>query len=184
MANEVGIRVTVNIPGLEQVRARFSSLPNNFAARYMAAGLRKAAEDSGVLKTLKAMTPKGRTGNLRRSVAVKSKTYVRQGVGFVIVGYKSGRMINEPYDNTKLGYHQGLVEFGTRERFRKTKTGGMASTGKMPVGGKNGKPPVRSTWEMSRGSVESRMVAELSRAFDNAARDLADFIRGRQGRRL
>lgn len=181
MAETVGIRLTIDIPGLEQVRAKFESLPKNFSARYMAAGLRKAAEEGGTLQALKRLTPKGRTGNLRRSAAIKSKTYPRTGVGLAIIGYKSGRKLNEPYDPTKLGYHQGLVEFGTKQRFRISKTGLRVSTGKMPVGGRTGKQPVRTAWETTRSVVESKMVAALQAAFDNAVKDLAAQTRNAQG---
>lgn len=175
MAEQVGIRITANIPGLERIRLAFEQLPNNFAARYMAAGLRKAAQEGGTLQALKANTPKGATGNLKRSIAIKSKTYTRSGVGLVILGYKSGRKMNEPYDPTKLGYHQGLVEFGTKQRFRKSRVDGrQIPTGKMPIGGSTGRPPVRTAWEQTRSAVESKMVAALTKAFENAVKDLAD----------
>lgn len=181
MAEQVGIKLTVNVPGLERVRAAFAALPKNLSARYMAAGLRKAAEKGGTLQALKSLTPRGQTGNLRRSVAIKSKTYARTGIGFAIIGYKSGRKMNEPYDSTKLGYHQGLVEFGTKQRYRKTKDGRQASTGKMPVGGRTGRPPVRSAWESTRNRVESLMVSEMEQAFNNAAKDLASTVKSLQG---
>lgn len=181
MAEEVGIRITTSIPGLESIRNAFLSLPNNLAAKHMAAGLRRAAEKGGTLQALKANTPRGPTGNLRRSIAVKSKRYPRTGVGLVVLGYKSGRKMNEPYDNTKLGYHQGLVEFGTKERFRRAQDGRRISTGKMPVGGSYGRPPVRTAWEQTRSQVESLMVQEMTAAFDKAARELADQIKSLQG---
>jgi HK97 gp10 family phage protein len=177
----VGIRITVGIPGLEEIRNAFLSLPNNLAAKHMAAGLRRAAEKGGTLQALKNNTPRGPTGNLRRSIAIKSKRYPRTGVGLVILGFKSGRKMNEPYDNTKLGYHQGLVEFGTKQRFRKTKDGREVSTGKMPVGGSFGRPPVRTAWEQTRKQVESLMVKEMEEAFGKAARELADQIKSLQG---
>jgi hypothetical protein len=176
---ETGIRITANVPGLERMRALFTGLPKYMAGKHMAAGLRRAAEQGGTLAALKANTPKGPTGNLRRSIAVKSRVYARQGVGIAILGYKSGRKWNEPYDNTKLGYHQGLVEFGTKERFRRTKDGRVVSTGKMPVGGRLGRPPVRSAWEQTRSNVESFLVAEMEKAFNAAVRELASqTIRG------
>jgi HK97 gp10 family phage protein len=173
MAESVGIRITIDVPGLERMRAAFAGLPNALAAKHMAAALKRTAEAGGTLQALKANTPKGPTGNLRRSIAVKSKRYVRAGVGIAILGYKSGRKMNEPYDNTKLGYHQGLVEFGTKQRFRKTKDGRLVSTGKMPVGGRFGRPPVRSAWEQTRSNVESMMVAEMEKAFQAAVKELA-----------
>ena len=89
--------------------------------------------------------------------------------------------MNEKFDNKKLGYHQGLVEFGTKERTRRTKDGGRVSTGKMPVGGSYGRPPVRSAWEQTRERVESMMVEEMKLAFNAAARELADKIKSLQG---
>jgi hypothetical protein len=181
VAESAGIRITTNIPGMEAVRNAFMGLPNRLAAKHMAAGLRRAAEKGGTLQALKANTPRGPTGNLRRSIAVKSKRYPRTGVGVAIIGFKSGRKMNEPYDRTKLGYHQGLVEFGTAERFRRTKDGRLVSTGKMPIGGSFGRPPIRTAWEQTRSQVESLMVAEMTNAFNAAARELADQIRSLQG---
>jgi HK97 gp10 family phage protein len=181
MAETVGIRITMNVPGLEKMRAAFAALPNNLAAKHMAAGLKRAAEQGGTLAALKANTPKGPTGNLRRSIAVKTKKYPRTGVGIAILGYKSGRKMNEPYDNTKLGYHQGLVEFGTKERFRRTEAGLRVSTGKMPVGGSYGRPPVRTAWQLTRSRVEGMIVEEMKKALEAAAREMAAYIKSRQG---
>lgn len=181
MAEQVGISITTSIPGLESIRNAFMALPKNLAAKHMAAGLRRAAEKGGTLQALKSATPRGPTGNLRRSIAIKSKRYPRTGVGLVVLGFRSGRKMNEPYDNTKLGYHQGLVEFGTKERFRKTQGNVRVSTGKMPVGGSYGKPPIRSAWEQTRERVESLMVEEMTAAFSKAARELADQVKSLQG---
>jgi len=175
-----GISITVNVPGLEQIRNQFLALPNNLAAKHQAAALRRAAEQGGTLQALKANTPRGPTGNLKRAIAVKSKRY-RSGVGIAILGFKAGRRQNEDFDKTRLGYHQGLVEFGTKERFRKTKDGRLVSTGKMPVGGYYGRPPIRTAWEQTRSRVERLMVQELTKAFDAAARELADKVRSLQG---
>ena len=182
MANTVGIRVTANLPGLEEVRSELLKFGTNMSAKYTAAALKRAVEQGGTLSALKANTPKGPTGNLRRAAAIKTKRYVRSGVGVAIVGFKSGRKMNEPYDPTKQGYHQGLVEFGTKQRFRKSKVDGrLISTGKMPVGGSKGRPPVRTAWEQTRSAVEGRIVEEMKKAVENAAKDLEYRIRAAQG---
>lgn len=174
MGNQAGIRVSAQIPGIEQIQKEFLQFGKYGSARYIAAGIRKAVENAGVMQAIKGNTPKGPTGNLRRSVGMKSKTYVRTGVGLVIVGYKAGRKWKEPYDPTKQGYHQGLVEFGTKQRFRKSKVDGrLLSTGKMPVGGSYGRPPIRTAWEQKRSAVEAGMLAALRESFDNAAKELA-----------
>lgn len=170
---QAGIKVFAEIPGIEQIRQEFLQFGKYASAKYMAAGIRKAVERAGVLQAIKENTPRGPTGNLRRSVGTKSKTYVRTGVGLVIVGYKAGRKWKEPFDGTKLGYHQGLVEFGTKPRYRRTKDGRQVSTGKMPVGGRTGRPPIRTAWEQKRALVEANMLSALQESFDNAAKELA-----------
>jgi hypothetical protein len=177
----VGIRITTDIPGLDQIRADFLAFGKTYAAKYIASALKNAAEKGGTLEALKDATPRGRTGNLKRSVAVKTKRYVRQGTGVAIIGYKSGRKMNEPYDKTKLGYHQGLVEFGTKERYRVSSGGVRVSTGKMPIGGSYGRPPVRTAWERTRSRVESLLVEEMQKALEAAGREMAGSIKARQG---
>ena len=181
MAEETGIRITADVPGLEQIRKEFLGLGNLLSAKYMASALKKAAEKGGTKEALKAATPRGPTGNLRRAIAVKTKRYPRTGVGIAILGFRSGRKMNEAYDNTKLGYHQGLVEFGTKERFRRTDRGTRASTGKMPIGGSYGRPPIRSAWEQTRERVESLMLEEMKAAFENATREKAARTKSAQG---
>lgn len=180
MAEQVGIRVEVSIPGLEQIQKDFLQFGKYMSARYMAAGLKRAVERGGTVNVLKNLTPKGQTGNLRRAVAIKSKIYLNTGTGIAIVGYRSGRKWKEPYDPTKLGYHQGLVEFGTKQRYRRAAGGLRVSTGKMPVGGSRGRPPVRTAWEMTRAAVESNMLRALQESFDNAAKDLAYKVQSAQ----
>jgi hypothetical protein len=181
---QAGVNVTIDVPGLDEVRERFKQLPKALAARHMAAGLRRAVEKGGTLQALRTNTPRGPTGNLRRAIAVKSKTYIRGGyggVGIAIVGYKAGRKFNDPFDdNTLAGYHQGLLEFGTKERFRRTANRLRVSTGKMPVGGSYKRPPIRTAWEQTRGRVEALMVREMSDAVEAAGRDLAGQVRASQ----
>jgi HK97 gp10 family phage protein len=181
MAEQVGIRITADVPGLEEIRKDFLRLGNTLSAKYMASALRSAAKKGGTEEALKAATPRGPTGNLRRSIAIKSKRYPRTGIGIAILGFRSGRKMNEPFNNEKLGYHQGLVEFGTKERFRRTDRGTRASTGKMPVGGSYGRPPVRTAWEQTREKVESFMVQEMQNALESAAREIADKAKLHQG---
>lgn len=174
---QTGIVISADIsPGLDAVRQALAAYGTVLESKYLASAVRRAAEQAGVLQTLKSLTPRGKTGNLKRSATIKSKRYPRSGVGIAIVGYKSGRRMNEPYDATKLGYHQGLVEFGTAERFRRTAGGFRVSTGRMPRGGKAGRPPVRTTWEQTRSAVESNMIAALSQAAENAAKEVANTV--------
>jgi hypothetical protein len=178
MAEKAEIRITTNIPGLEEVRAKLLKFGSNYAAKYIASALKAAVKEGGTEQALKANTPRGPTGNLKRAVALKSIRYVKDGTGVAIVGYRSGRKMNEPYNRTKLGYHQGLVEFGTKERFRRTKDGRRVSTGKMPIGGSFGRPPLRTAWEQTRSRVEGLILKKMTEAIEAAGRELANETSG------
>jgi hypothetical protein len=109
------LRVDMYFPDMEELRAELKKLPTNLAAKHFGAALRKAVQPG--LTALRQATPKGPTGNLRRSIKTKVKTYPRNGTAVGMVGYSWG--------GENKGYHQGFIEFGTKER--KTK-GPVASS--------------------------------------------------------
>lgn len=119
-----GVDITIEFPELEQIKQAFSALPGNIAAKYMAAALGKAIAPG--FAALKQLTPKGPTGNLRRSIRKKTKRYVKRGAGVALVGYTAApkKKASDLKGNEK-GAHQGFLEFGTKER--KTK-GRIASS--------------------------------------------------------
>lgn len=119
-----GVDVTIDIPELEKIKAAFRTLPPNIAAKYMASALLKSLDPG--LRLLKSLTPKGPTGNLRRSIAKKSKRYAKggKGAGVALAGYVAAPKGKAQKSNQK-GHHQGFLEFGTKER--KTK-GRIASS--------------------------------------------------------
>jgi hypothetical protein len=73
----------------------------------MGSALRKAAKPA--LAALKAITPKGRTGNLRKSSAITVRNYWNQGNAAAFVEHKS----------KKQGKHSSILEHGTKPRFTK-----------------------------------------------------------------
>jgi len=112
------LSVDMYFPDMEELRAELAKLPKNLAAKHFGAALRKAIQPG--LKALRQTTPKGPTGNLRKSIKTKVKTYPRNGTAVGLVGYSWG--------GESKGYHQGFLEFGTKER--KTKKGRFASSWK------------------------------------------------------
>jgi len=58
--------IKITGPDLFELRQAFKQLPKNIAARVIGAGLRRAAKPGE--NALKQITPKGPTGNLRRSI--------------------------------------------------------------------------------------------------------------------
>lgn len=116
-----GIDVKVEIPQLDELREAFRSLPKNIAAKHMGAALRKAVQPG--FSALKAKSPKGPTGNLKRAVSIKVKRYTRNGAAVALAGYVaagSGKAKSAGGGKVRAGkdraFHQGFVEFGTKQR--------------------------------------------------------------------
>jgi Bacteriophage protein of unknown function (DUF646). len=133
MAKELGIKF--ESPLLKQLaadlRERLSGeKAGNVFTKHMVAAI-KAAMKPGVT-LLKQHTPKGPTGNLRRSVKAVAKMYKKDRRWFGAVGYSAtgakSKIHKDGYrTGSNLGYHQGLVEFGTKQRFTKGRFASSAS---------------------------------------------------------
>lgn len=111
------LELSMEFPELTELREQFKTLPKNIAAKHLGAALRKAMAPGQA--ALRKNTPKGPTGNLRKSIKTKIKVYAKNGNAVGLVGYSWG--------GESKGYHQGFLEFGTKER--KTK-GRFASSWK------------------------------------------------------
>lgn len=105
----------------KELRAKLGSgqQADNIFTRHMVAAI-KAAMKPGV-SLLKNETPRGVTGNLKRSVKQVAKMYRKDRVWFGAVGYSAtgakSKIHKDGYrSGSNLGYHQGLVEFGTKQR--------------------------------------------------------------------
>ena len=110
------IELSLEFPDLTQLRNELKQLPSNIAAKHLLAALRAAMKPA--VATLRKNTPKGPTGNLRKSVKFKGVKYTKDGNAVGMVGYSWG--------GGAKGYHQGFLEFGTKERT--TKEGRFASS--------------------------------------------------------
>jgi len=113
MAKQKSSTQTVDMyfPDMTELRAELKKLPENLAAKHLQAALRRAVQPG--LSALRRNTPKGPTGNLRKSIKTKSKSYPKNGTAVAMVGYSWG--------GDKSGYHQGFIEFGTKERKTKSR---------------------------------------------------------------
>jgi len=98
----------MTIEGVEDVLRRFSLLSKSVQKRYLGSSVREVVKE--VVPDIKALTPKGPTGNLRRSVGLKlEKKKTTTAVG--IVGYRSGGG-----SNRELGSHAWWIEHGVKVR--------------------------------------------------------------------
>lgn len=212
-----GIDIEAAFPDLPLLKESFKALPKNISAKYMAAALGKAIEPG--LKALRRTTPRGPTGNLKRSIRKKTKRYVSSGAGVALVGYTAPpRKKAENLKRNEKGYHQGFLEFGTKKRtatkksargfviassygrkqfsvtsgrggklrtpknsfFKSAKKGENLDLGRMPVGGKLGKPPVKTAFESSLPQMRRLLPVEMTLALNRALRDKAALYRGRR----
>lgn len=221
MAKAAGsLELGLEFPELTELREQFKELPKNIAAKHLGAALRKAMAPGQT--TLRKNTPKGPTGNLRKSIKTKIKVYAKDGNAVGLVGYAIGQ--------GSLGYHQGFLEFGTKERktkkgrfasswkssslnssqyvrggftilnpkrgrnagklvtspkppkafFKTAKAGQVVNLGKMPVGGRTGVPPVKTSFNQAQPAMRSLLQQELATRLEKALNE----VKGRVARGL
>lgn len=145
----------------------YAKLPGSVARKHLKAAIRRSIKP--FVPALKAATPRGATGNLRRSVTTVVKFGKKvsrgpneafRGTAFGIVGFsRKGKKKNQKGD------HSVLVEQGTKPRRRKS----GASTGKMPP-----KHMLRDTLAAKKEGILSNLELELGvslqRAIDESKR--------------
>jgi len=104
--------VMAQMTGLDEITAQFKKIGDKkVASLHMGAALRKAAKPA--LEALKSITPKGPTGNLRKSIQITVRNYWNQGNAAAFVEHKSSKRLG------KKGMHSSILEFGTKPRFTK-----------------------------------------------------------------
>ena len=104
--------VMAQMTGLDEITAQFKKIGDKkVASLHMGAALRKAAKPA--LEALKSITPKGPTGNLRKSIQITVRNYWNQGNAAAFVEHKSSKRLG------KKGMHSSILEFGTKPRFIK-----------------------------------------------------------------
>lgn len=117
-----GIRIAFDFPELERIRAELRALGNKEAnAELLGDALEKAITPAQI--RLRELTPEGPTGNLKRAVTSKVKTYPQDGGAVALVGYKRsavGPSASAQGGKVRAGkdraFHQWWLEYGTRPR--------------------------------------------------------------------
>lgn len=124
-----GIDIKVEFPELDKLKRAYEFLPRSIAAKHMGAALNKAIDPA--FRLLKTLTPRGPTGNLRRSIAKKVKRYTGSpksrnpakspGAAVALAGYVAPpRKRSEELGRNQKGSHGGFLEFGTKRRQTKS----------------------------------------------------------------
>ena len=118
------VEIKVEFPELRELQQAFRGFRPNLAKKHMGAAIRRSLKPG--MDALKNTTPKGPTGNLKRAITSKVKTYV-SGNAVGLVGYlAAGSGKKKPAAGGKVqkgkdrAFHAGFLEFGTKERIIKT----------------------------------------------------------------
>jgi hypothetical protein len=110
-------KFATSVEGVEEILRGFTRLSKGVQRKYLGSSVREVVK--AAVPEVKALTPKGPTGNLRRSVGLKlEKKKTTTAVG--IVGYRSNSKANRK--NTELGFHAFWTEQGTKDRYPKSGT--------------------------------------------------------------
>lgn len=198
----------VVFPEIKQIREALRDYPRSIRRKYMKAAFNATAKVG--MDKLRQITPRGPTGNLKKSVVRKAT----QNYG--LAGYAAG---GRKGDEDKKGYHQGFLEFGTKQRrakgriastfgskvagrggrmtiktpgrgknagrlttsspkypksfFKSAPAGQTVDLKRMPVGGRTGKPPVRTAFQTARGQITSVLKQQMSTVLERANKDMA-----------
>lgn len=104
--------VAVTVEGVEGILRGFAGLSKGVQRKYLGSSVREVVKSA--VPEVKALTPKGPTGNLRRSVGLKlEKKKTTTAVG--LVGYR--RAVGG--SNRELGFHAWWIENGVKTRTSK-----------------------------------------------------------------
>lgn len=107
-------KFAMTVEGVDEILRGFSRLSKGVQRKYLGSSVREVVK--AAVPEVKALTPKGPTGNLRRSVGLKlEKKKTTTAVG--LVGYRRNNKANPK--NTELGFHAWWTENGVRDRYPK-----------------------------------------------------------------
>jgi hypothetical protein len=99
----------MTVEGVEAVLRGFAGLSKGVQRKYLGSSVREVVKS--VVPEVKALTPRGPTGNLRRSVGLKlEKKKTTTAVG--IVGYRRA----DGGNNREAGFHSWWIENGVKTR--------------------------------------------------------------------
>jgi hypothetical protein len=174
-----GIILTADIQNLTELQeALRKALPPEAKAEILRAAMEKAIEP--LFNRLKAVTPVGPTGNLRRAAAKKVVAYPKSGNCVGLVGYKragSGRSRSAQGGRVRTGrdraFHQYWLEEGTLPRLVTTYSNTTYA----------GSPADRQlrfarTWSRGRTPISLPASASLARSSSSPRRDRPRARRG------
>ena len=216
----------------------FRAFKSNFLqAKHIGAALKNTSKPA--VKALRKATPKGPTGNLKRAVDVKVRRYDKQENGWAVclVGFRAaGKMASQTAQGGRVrkgkdrGFHQGWIEFGTKNRqtrkkdiasswntlgpfsigvkvgrkkdkttgkyrktirkmsyrqtqklytipkspkafFKRAPTGQKVQLGRVKIGGKKGKAPIKTAFKQALPEMQTKLPEEMKKSLEACRRE-------------
>lgn len=105
----MGVQIGYRIQGVEHILQGFQALPFGIQKKYLAAAVRAATKDE--VATVRSFTPRGPTGNLKRSVGFLVEKKKRSSTATGVLGFRRG--------GKHKGFHAWWIEEGVKERTSK-----------------------------------------------------------------
>ena len=102
--------IAMSVQGVEEILRGFQILPRNIQRKYLGAAVSEASKNE--IPEIKSLTPKGPTGNLRRSVGFKLERKRKNQTAVGILGYRS----KTGGTNREKGFHAWWIENGVKVR--------------------------------------------------------------------
>lgn len=99
-----------SVEGVEEILRGFQVLPRSIQKKYLGAAVREASKSE--IPEIKSLTPKGPTGNLRRSVGFKLEKKRNNATAVGVLGYRT----KGGGSNREKGFHAWWIENGTMVR--------------------------------------------------------------------
>lgn len=145
------MRVKLSLSGDADLVAKLEKIGKRMGRAVQMKALR--AGSTPVLQAFRAASPVGKTGNLKRGQTRKLKTYA-SGISVAIVGA-----------DYAVAPHAHLVEYGTKERYRKKFA---QKTGRGFTGHAKGQRVFTKAFEAVKGAAESAMTNTLATELETA----------------
>jgi len=200
---------TVELPNYRILMSELEKLTTDkkLIARKMGTAMRYATKPSYQAFVGNLSKVGEKTGNLKRAAQIKVKSYSQSGNAVALVGYvRPGSDASKKKGKGRdRAYHQGFLEFGTKERhikgpiassyrsgiFSIAKAGGSLKTtnyprsffkrgpatqalsvGRMPVGGRFGRPPLKDAFDKTKGQINQRLGDRTQKVVDSLLKSL------------
>lgn len=100
----------VDVQGVEAILRGFARLPVGIQKKYLGKAVSEVAKDH--IPRIKSFTPRGPTGNLRRSVGMRLEKKKRNATAMSVLGYRRKAGGN----NREKGFHAWWIDNGVKRR--------------------------------------------------------------------